>query len=94
VNDAEFDAWRRAEEEQERGAGHDVLASYEAMREREDAQTAPPTRAGNRARGERGWLHGEHSQSLGGSDSLVNLVQFAWRRSFVLLVAAAVDLGR
>jgi hypothetical protein len=40
MNDAESDAYRRAEEEQARGAGEDVLASYEAMREREDARTA------------------------------------------------------
>jgi hypothetical protein len=40
LTDVEFDAYRRAEEERARGAGRDVLASYDAMREREDARTA------------------------------------------------------
>jgi hypothetical protein len=40
MTDADSDAKGRAEEEQARGAGEDVLASVDAMREREDARTA------------------------------------------------------
>ena len=39
MSDADYYASRRAEEEA-RGAGRDVLASYDGMREREDTHTA------------------------------------------------------